>query len=350
MLKPTEKLRRPPEAFEAGESGLMVSQFRHYDNFARTKEELVWTIEKFILAGSITLISGPPAKSWKSWTAMAMAMATASGKAVGPFVPAAKRKVLYIEREGTYQGNAKRYEVVCNGMGYDFEQFLADTDDSFYLAHKEDIDLSQGKRWEQLAEWGAMNDVGLFIIDTYARHLKGNENDSEITNAAVRNLDILTRYDAAVIVIHHITKDSGDREKDMDTEVRGSGALIGGIHTHLALRPYHTSNCISEAFWHMRANDLGEKTFTAEWRLNKVDPDRDELRREDSAVLEVISGKKKSPQTCLESLSPVKDYTIKQLISIWSMSMDDAEAFCEQMVSEGKLEKTGVRYKRKEKA
>lgn len=65
----------------------------------------------------------------------------------------------------------------------------------------------------------------LIIIDTWARNMTGNENDTADTSAAIRSLDQLRMdYRCAAIVVHHTGKADSER-------ARGSSALRAALDT-----------------------------------------------------------------------------------------------------------------------
>ncbi len=70
--------------------------------------------------------------------------------------------------------------------------------------------------------------VGLIVIDTLSRAIPGgDENDAATMSAAIEQIDRLrTETNAAVLIVHHTTKDSPD---DDNARERGSSALRGAV-------------------------------------------------------------------------------------------------------------------------
>lgn len=77
---------------------------------------VTYTIRQYIPVGEVTILAGD-GDSGKSWLAMAMCIAVASGRSIGPFTPDRSGPVLYLDYETSVQEARRRQAMVCAGFG-----------------------------------------------------------------------------------------------------------------------------------------------------------------------------------------------------------------------------------------
>ena len=187
-------------------------------------DDLTLTPPKWIIKGLLTdhsfgCIFGASG-SGKSYVALDMAASIVTGTSFCKKQIKKQGAVVYIAGEG-HSGLAHRLrawelrkKVSLKGAPlYISKRACALGDDDFMQHVKESVDQVFEKHGE----------ISLIIVDTWARNLFGNENDTAETGAAIRALDELKdQYKCSSLVIHH----SGHTETGRG---RGSSALRAAL-------------------------------------------------------------------------------------------------------------------------
>ena len=160
-----------------------------------------WLIKDCIEQRSLIQVYGPP-KSGKSFIAISMACAIASGK---PFygLKTSKKPVLYICGEG--QRGVKRRLAAWQQAQYDLTEvplFLSDR--AVRIGDKDDFDrLKKEIEAVVLIE----GEISMLVIDTFQRCFAGgggNENSAEDVGNFVAQLDtLIAEYGCAICLVHH---------------------------------------------------------------------------------------------------------------------------------------------------
>lgn len=181
-----------------------------------------WLIDTIVPAGGLVGLYGPPG-SFKSFLAIDMAMAVATGRAWhGQGV--ARGHVIYVAAEGG-TGIAKRAHAWLD----------------YYKVHPTQAEISwlveslvvnpDGDQMDQL--FGRIHqeinrEPSLVVIDTLARCFEGDENTQEDMGRFVAGVDRLRReFQSTVVVVHH-TRLGGDRERG-NTAFRGAADAMISI-------------------------------------------------------------------------------------------------------------------------
>ena len=207
-------------------------------------------IENVLPANTTDMLVGPP-KAKKSFIAITLAGAIASGQPwLGKF-PVKQKPVLYLNLEV-----APEYfrEMLDKALGPDY------TGD-FYVAHRNfnapfRFMVSEYKKTTQLRDGNMSSilsgmhsismggdskflaelkkqvpDVGLVVIDSFRRSTSINENDSgEVSRYfdAINKIRTELWDRATILIVHHSTKSPSDVNDPLKT-VRGSGDLLASI-------------------------------------------------------------------------------------------------------------------------
>lgn len=216
-----------------------------------------WLINDFLPADTNVLVSGPPKRGKKSYLVFNMAMALATGKTVGPFTPTnpTPQNVLILEAEGGKREAYQRIMRLCRGAK------IEPTTLPIFFAHRQNISLTNPKWADIVSAFIVEHKISLLVIDTLRMHMDGDENSSEDFTYMARAINQFREAGAAVVYIHHVTK-SSNVERDIDEDVRGSGAITGYYDVHFALRA-KTGMTYTELT--VRSKEDGDKFYEVYW-------------------------------------------------------------------------------------
>lgn len=208
--------------FDAEQSDDLLNQLRQLgaltlDEFGMRYKPPKPLVEGVIGAGTVSVLSGDPG-SGKSWWAVALASAVASGAADFCGVPLhAHGRVLYAALEG--QGVMKhRFRAYEQHHGRKVGSNLVLVGEGISLRPEDE----EGRK--RLVDICRLSRPVLVILDTLSMAVAGADTDKEKDMApALKTANaIATHTGAAVIVIHHPPKAGG-------SSVRGSGTIIGNV-------------------------------------------------------------------------------------------------------------------------
>ncbi|HVF03118.1 MAG TPA: AAA family ATPase [Rubrobacteraceae bacterium] len=290
-------------------------------NNAFTAEELmakVFPEPKWIVPGVLpegaTILAGSP-KTGKSWMALGIGVAVASGGTALGGKPVEPGSVLYLALEDNPRRLQGRLSKVLAGEKPPHGLVLTD-------------------RWPRLGEGGleAMEawlishpDARLVIVDTLEKiRSKGSGRNvyREDYEAVAPLLSLAAQYNVAVLVVHHLRKGSADDPLD---EVSGSHGLTGGVDGVLVLKRERGR---ADAFLFVTGRDIEQERelalswdpATASW---KIAGDAEEYRgsKERAKIVECVRSAQgpMGPKEASDALG--KDYNAtKQLM--WKMSND----------------------------
>ena len=208
-------------------SEYVPAPFTFQELLARQLPPVQWAIPD-ILPEGLTLLAGKP-KLGKSWLALAMALAVASGGVALGTYPVTQGEVLYLALEDNERRLQSRAQQLLASMT------TVPTSISFEL------------RWPRLDQGGLTYleeylqthpDVRLVVIDTWARvspkaqHRQRSQYEDEY--AALTPLKYLAdTYRVSILAIHHLRKMRGD---DVLDEITGSIGLTGAVDGALILK------------------------------------------------------------------------------------------------------------------
>jgi hypothetical protein len=258
ILSPSRIAPDQPESI-SGDSGDSVTARQLWtaaELLGQTFPRPRWAVENLIPEG-VMLLAGAP-KIGKSWLALGLCVAVASGgKALGS-VDTVKGSALYLALEDTPRRLQARLRQV---LGDDAPP------DRLTLAIQWPLLPAGGA--DQLAEWlESHDDARLVVIDVFERIRGPQPNGTSAYTAdyvAVRRVkELADRYNVAIILIHHMRKMTSG---DFLNEVSGTLGLSGAADTIAVLKRSRgefdgilsiTGRDVEENEYAMKfANDLG---------------------------------------------------------------------------------------------
>lgn len=196
----------------------------------RAGDSVPMLVERVWPDGAMGFIGAAP-KAGKTWVALLLALAVATGRPfLGEFPVARRCPVLYVALEGTREGLRARIGALARGLGLD-----PDGDDlaGLHVAYKpKGINLSDGAWAARLVDRARQLGAGLVVVDvlrraaTVAEDVKGAADFASL----LRNLADLEAERRALVFCHHFTK-PGETQKGRKAADRmaGSGALYGAL-------------------------------------------------------------------------------------------------------------------------
>ena len=240
-----------------------------------------------ILAEGLAMLSAPP-KAGKSWLALALSKAVASGGHALGRIRTTKGQALYVSLEDS----EKRLRSRLDKLGGNFpaaldivteipkESSLADFIESYCIIN---------------------SDTRLVIIDTLGRAIRGDVSDYATMTAALDPLQrIALKYHVGLILVHHTKK--GERpEGDVFDASLGSQAIFGAMDTGIIL---DRKRGASDAVLHVVGRDVPDADYSLElnpesmeWRMIDRPPEETATgpeRREILAILRAAAAPMKS--------------------------------------------------------
>jgi hypothetical protein len=170
-----------------------------------TLQEPSWLLEGLWGAGAVGLIGGAP-KSCKTWLALEMAVAAASGRpCLGRFcVPRPGPVLLYAAEDAPVQVR-NRIEHIAQARSADFETL------DLHLILEPSLRLDLPQHLDRLRLTLDRLRPKLLVLDPYVRLQRVDENHSTQVAAILATLRELSRsFEMAVTLVHHARKNGGD--------------------------------------------------------------------------------------------------------------------------------------------
>lgn len=201
---------------------------------ALPREPQPWLIKKLIPVSGLVNLYGPP-KSRKSYAALGMAEAIASGRTDWNGLPVMKHgPVVYIQADTPREEWASRV-LKMDRHGYDISRMhFAD----ILTIPTYPLDVRDTKQVDKIK--AAISDVKpvLTVIDTLRESFRGDENSSDIMQTVITNI-VSMAMPSAILLISHKRKDNIMAKEmghdDMMEEQRGSGYVSGRMDNVLRL-------------------------------------------------------------------------------------------------------------------
>jgi len=194
----------------------------------RDPQEPPWLIEGLWGSGAVGVIGGPP-KSFKSWLALELALAVASGKpALGRYAVAKPGPVLVYAAEDAPIQVRERVAALARARGTDFAALEVGLilDPELKLDRPEDI--------VRLRRTLARRRPRMLVLDPYVRLQSSDENNATEVARVLGALRSLSRaFACAILVVHHARKNSADRDGQA---LRGSGDFWAWGDSNLYVR------------------------------------------------------------------------------------------------------------------
>lgn len=189
-----------------------------------------WLIESLWGAGAVGVIGGAP-KSCKSWLALDMAVAVASGRlCLGRFAVGQAGPVLVFAAEDGPLGARERLEQLARARGADFSTL------DVRLIVEPSLRLDFERDQDRLQATVGRHRPRLLVLDPWVRLQRVHENDATEVSAVLAALRSLSRtFELAIALVHHARKGPMD---DLGQSLRGSSDFHawGDSNLYLARR------------------------------------------------------------------------------------------------------------------
>ena len=206
-----------------------VAQLLNIEPWDTIKDEPVeWIIQNVLPARAFGILVGPPG-SYKSFVALDIAEAIATGRTWMGNQVSSPGAVLYIAGEGFGGLGARIMSTKINHNTKDGAEIFVIRHQLNLRSSSDDFNILMESIDDLIQRTGI--DLRLIMIDTLARSFGGgNENDSSDMGAWIHNCGRMQRkLDCALMAMHH----SG---KDILRGARGHSSLLGAVDTQLELQ------------------------------------------------------------------------------------------------------------------
>ena len=194
----------------------------------RGVEQPLWLVDGLWGDGAVGVIGGTP-KSCKTWLALEIAVAVASGRpCLDRFEVSQRGRVLYAAEDAPEQIR-ERIEGIARARRTNFNAL----DVQFIL--EPSLRLDRIEHLDRLRHTLARHRPKLLVLDPYVRLQRVDENDATKVSAVLAALRELSRtFRLAIILVHHTRKNSSDKP---GLALRGSSDFHAWGDSNLYLRP-----------------------------------------------------------------------------------------------------------------
>lgn len=210
----------------SGESELKV--VRASEIGPRPEGETPWLIEDLWGAGAVGVIGGAP-KSCKTWLALDMAVAVASGRpCLGRYAVPAPGPAIVYAAEDAPPSVRERLENLARARGADFAAL------DVGLIVEPCLRLDRPEHVARLRSTLGRRRPRLLVLDPYVRLQSADENNATEVSAILSTLRELSRtFACAIALVHHARKGNGD---EPGQALRGSSDFYAWADSLLSLR------------------------------------------------------------------------------------------------------------------
>jgi len=213
----------------------MASEELHVLRAAQIREqpadESSWLVEPLWGAGAVGIIGGAP-KSCKTWLALELAVAVASGQpCLGRFaVPRAGPALVFAAEDAPHQVKS-RLQSLARARNADFAAL------DVRLIVENSLRLDRAQDLQRLRLTLARHRPRLLVLDPYVRLQTAEENDARQVSAILSALRDLSRtFQVAVALVHHARKNAAQLPGQA---LRGSGDFWAWGDSNLYLARKH---------------------------------------------------------------------------------------------------------------
>jgi hypothetical protein len=213
----------------SGRGGKPRFVFRTWSEFRDAAPvEVPYLIRPLTPIGAIGFV-GAAKGAGKTWTALAKAIAVATGKPLfGRFPVPEARTVVYFALEGQEANLRDRIGALARGMGIDPD---SDQLDRLVIVYKpKEIDLRDPEVTAELVAEALARQPGLVVFDVLrlAAHVRESGEGVGDFLEVLRNVAELRAAGCAVDFVHHFTKpNDATSKRDPGDRMSGSGSLFG---------------------------------------------------------------------------------------------------------------------------
>ena len=179
------------------------------------QDQQLWLVESLWGAGAVGIIGGAP-KTCKTWLALEIAVAVASGlPCLGRFPVPCPGPVLLFTAEDTPHQVRRRIESLSLARNADFPSL------DVRLIVETSLRLDRTQDLQRLHLTLANHQPKLLVLDPYVRLQSADENDARQVSAILSDLRELSRiFHTAVALVHHARKNA---TRNPGQALRGSG-------------------------------------------------------------------------------------------------------------------------------
>lgn len=203
---------------------------RHVADVEPLAPERQWLIEPLWLSSGVGVLGGAP-KTLKTWIAVEIALAVASGRAAfGRFSVRQPGSVLFFGAEDSLPALRTRFEGIAAQRGITLARV------PLYLLDVAQLRLDRADQLARLSATVADRTPRLLVLDPFVRLARVDENSAAEVSAVLGSLRELQRvHDLAILLVHHARKASGTSPTQA---FRGSGdfGAWGDSNLHVTRR------------------------------------------------------------------------------------------------------------------
>ena len=273
-----------------------------------------WLIEDLWTASSVGWVAGQP-KSFKSWTALEMAVSVASGSpCLGRFRVHDRGKVLLYLAEDSLVAVRERIEALAAGHG------LAIDDLDIDVITTASMRLDMGRDQVRLQETVRALSLRLLILDPLVRIHGADENSSaEISRLLGYLRGIEREFGVSILVVHHVRKSSAPQQS-AGQGLRGSGDLHAWSDAALYLKREGEEVVVTVEHGSAKApSPFAPRLFAAD-----DGPPRLEIDEVQAASLATGESVEERVLEVLESPAPLTRSSLRQKVGVRNERLGDA--------------------------
>ncbi len=180
-----------------------------------------WVADKTIARGGITFLVARPGAG-KSLLAYYIAACVLTGNPVFGALAVQQGAVAYVDLDGRKSVARMRAIAALHGVGLEDDEIAALP--LFIAAQRSSADLRDPIMLQAtLDELAAIPDLMLVVLDTFSDLHHGKEGSpDDMTDTVTGAVEIATRFNCGVLVIHHARKNGGNELED----VRGASSIV----------------------------------------------------------------------------------------------------------------------------
>lgn len=198
---------------------------------ARADQPTPWAFDDFIVRGDQVMIAGAP-KAGKSWLALQLSLAAASGGQFLRWHAAAPMKTLYINME---VGEIMWSKRVCKLIG-GAENAAPYIDQFWCINDIRSVNILDPEARKPLQERIKKGGYEFVVVDVLSRCHYADENDNGLMKQVLLALRVLCG-DATHVVVHHSRKPPpGSEHVNLGaSSIRGASSIVGEVDMAMTL-------------------------------------------------------------------------------------------------------------------
>lgn len=193
-----------------------------------------WIIQSLVPADSIVVFSGDPC-SYKTWIALSIAKAVASGKPLFDKFSVSQRNVLVIDEDNSSRS--------LNQM---LQKLKVNPNLPIYILTQKGFRIDKKNCLEALIKAIEKLNIGLIIFDSLVRIHRKDENNAQEMASIFGKIRKLTEKGISIVIIHHHRKHSFLASQRHTQILRGSSDILAAVDCHLAVERNNSSLIISQ--------------------------------------------------------------------------------------------------------